>query len=105
MGLLDVQTCPHCGSFMFDKPIFPPVKQKIFDYLRKHHKRGVTSEELYAHIWGWDPNGGPDSNALSVHLTQMKPTLCKLNPPLRISATGGPGSRYYLIEVPSDANV
>lgn len=88
-----INTCPHCGSLLIEKVIFPPVKQRIFDYIRKHPH--CTADAIVAAVYRDDPDGGPDSNALSVHLNQMKPIL-KENGLRIVCPFRGPGATYHI---------
>lgn len=89
-----VDLCPHCGAVMESAIFLAPVKQRIYDYIRRH--AGCTSEEIMRSVWADDPDGGPDSNSLSVHISQMKSTLLQHN--LRIDTRRGPGATYRLIK-------
>lgn len=92
---MDINTCPHCGSLLVEKVLFPAVKQRIFNYIKKHPY--CTIEALMASVYRDDPNGGPDSNVVSAHITQMKPTL-EANG-LRITSRRGPGATYKLEKI------
>ena len=95
----DIPTCPHCGSILVIPVEFSKTKQRIFDYIRKHP--GCTIYNIIDSVWGGPCN--PDSNALSVHLSQMKPKLRELG--LRIVVTRGPGAGYRLVKEPFNVNL
>jgi DNA-binding response OmpR family regulator len=77
--------CPCCGQTIAEKSSVEfladakmSVTQKlILEVLVKAYPRKVRREAIFYHVWGNDPNGGPEQpyTNLAVHLGRMRPVL------------------------------
>lgn len=52
-----------------------PARSRIFEVLWKSAPRVVTREKFYDELYGLDPNGGPESKTLDVHICQLRKVL------------------------------
>jgi hypothetical protein len=73
--------CEACGQPVIiasELPPLPPIKQLIFDAVRR--RPGIAAQELRDRIWADDPDGGPltDTKCLHVHVAQLNALLCPL---------------------------
>ena len=59
------------------------VGKRIFECLCEH-PYGLTSKELKDKVWGHDPNGGPEYNALAVHIIRLNAIFVRRKLGMRI---------------------
>lgn len=64
-----VRTCPHCGSGIPELSRFSKMQRQIIEVVRK--RPGLTIEEITQAVYGSDPDGGPSSNVVSVHIRNI----------------------------------
>lgn len=64
-------TCPCCGSTLSDKhaPLealaeapMSPQQREIVRFLAAKYPHGVTTSQIFDHLYHFDPNGGPDNS-------------------------------------------
>ena len=93
-----MKVCPACGH-----PIAPtpdglrasPTQQRIYEVLSRAGAHGATAREILDRAWAHDINGGPLSgNAVSVHISKMRPALARAG--LGVASSYGPEARYTL---------
>lgn len=95
-----IARCPMCGNPQLpDASMFPRMQQKLFDFIIANPDCKITA--IMNHLYGNDPNGGPESNIISSMLSQMKPVLTAHG--LRIEVGRGRSSwGYRLVKEPSN---
>ena len=76
-----VKVCECCGHPVIDRVMFlelTHMQQKLFEAVEKSGQAGIGRREIFDHLYGTDPNGGPDSlNIINVQKARMKPVLAK----------------------------
>ncbi len=92
-----VKTCPHCGAIAEQKIFHSPIKQRIFDYVRTHPDAPLQS--IHSAVYAEDPNGGPEPNTVTAHVSCMNRHLRPLG--MIITAKRGRNSGYRLVKVNS----
>jgi DNA-binding response OmpR family regulator len=84
-------TCPCCGQATAPEIVLPPIKQRIFDAVRR--RPGLDAEALRTMVWAEDPAGGPeDRKVLHVHIHQLNRRLA----PHRIAVRGSRSHGYRI---------
>jgi hypothetical protein len=94
VDVTDVDVCKCCGHPVVADEIareLPPVCQRIFLAVKAAGTRGITTRRIAQIVYADDPHGGPESNSISVLISQS------INPRLRnhglvIRARRGPGA-------------
>src|SRR5215472_2797458 len=82
--------CESCGQPVIqptELPSLPPIKQRIFDAVRR--RPGITAQELRDWVWADDIDGGPltDTKCLHVHVAQLNTLLRPLG--IMVRSQGG----------------
>lgn len=96
-----VTICPCCGAVAPQPTLFPhaPIKREIFEFIRKHPD--CSNDAILDAIYQHDPNGGPCSNVVRVHISRMRKTL-RANG-LDIPLQHGFGSSYRIVKLEEPA--
>jgi hypothetical protein len=93
-----VAKCCCCGQILPPKIKFTgPVKQRIYDYVVRHHE-GVNRFQIMEAVYADDPDGGPESHStIGVHIMQMNNQVLRQHGFIIRSAPGRNASGYRLI--------
>lgn len=103
LGQPPAQLCRCCGQTLPpprpESLALPPGYSIIFDRVHRAGKYGIWQRELFEHVYGNTPNGGPDSGASSLRTRIFylnKRYLLKHG--MRIRAKSGRGSTGYVLQ-------
>jgi hypothetical protein len=74
-----------------------PLQLRIFNSVRSAGQHGLTSDQLFDHVYGNDPDGGPASGQRSMHviICQMNKKLAPQNLAVRGERVGGGRAGIY----------
>ncbi len=80
----------------FPRAIITPQQTRILELLVK--RGSVHRDQIFAMLYGDDPNGGPDhpTRTLSVQMFKMRRRLLSYNIHIETVATWGDGATYHL---------
>jgi|HubBroStandDraft_3_1064219.scaffolds.fasta_scaffold332353_2 hypothetical protein len=93
------QCCPTCRQLIPpDNPFATrSVKSRIYAYVCKHPE-GVTGDQIRAHVYADDPDGGAESiSIINVHVHQMNKVLGAQG--IKIWSGQGRWSNYKMVPV------
>jgi hypothetical protein len=89
-----VPVCSCCGQLIAPDVSLPPIKQRIFDAVRR--RPGIGSEDLRSVVWN-GPDGGPENRkVVHVHINQLNRLLVPFG--LRVRGSRSHGYHVQAIE-------
>ena len=102
-----VKCCPTCHQTL-PNPLphdlqFRGVKNLILRRVHKAGGAGIRSDLLFDHVYGDDPNGGPETGMkiLAVHIWHMNKTLKSFGLKIKSLTVGRGGyGNYVLVKLP-----
>jgi DNA-binding response OmpR family regulator len=80
--------------------VFPPMQARIFGLLWRAHSaaRPVKRAMLHGALWGEDPDGGPLTDALAMHVSKLRKKLAPLDMEVECTEWGwGDRGGYRLV--------
>jgi hypothetical protein len=97
-----ITLCPHCHHPMITDQVgadLPALSRRIYELVRDAGQVGISSHDLADRAYVSKRHGRPETNSVSVLISQrINPLLAAHG--VKLMSRGGPGSVYRLVKRP-----